>query len=67
MAKATWKQLRVNDWIVCPKSGLPEQVIASHRYTATRWFVRTNHHDHLRPVGQVVERTADPRPSKEIR
>jgi hypothetical protein len=50
-----WRKLKVNDWIVCPVSGLREQVTRSHRYRGGRWFVRTTRHDHYRPADELVE------------
>jgi hypothetical protein len=42
----TWVQLRINDWFICPASGLPERVHSRGLRTNGRVFIRTNHHDH---------------------
>jgi hypothetical protein len=51
----TWNQVRRNDWIVCPTSGLPEQVTRSQRRRAGNQFVRTTRHDHFRVGTDPVE------------
>jgi hypothetical protein len=59
--RTTWRSLKRNDWIVCPSSGLPEQVTRSERRPNGEWFVRTTRHDHYRQAGEAVELTEAPK------
>ena len=47
--ETTWGRIERGAWIICPVSGLPEQVTRIAPYRAGRIFVRTTQHDHIRP------------------
>lgn len=47
--------LKVNDRIICPASGLIEQVTRVGKPVRGRIFVRTTRHDHNRPADSEVE------------
>jgi hypothetical protein len=49
------KALKRNDWIICPSSGLAEQVQMAHKSgRPDRRFLRTNYHDHHLPYDLQV-------------
>lgn len=56
----TWRKLGRGQWIICPTSGRPEKISLVRRHADGRVFVRTNHHDHLRPGGELVAVTVPP-------
>lgn len=50
----TWGRLKPGMWIICPISGLPEQVTMIRPYRMGKVFVRTCRHDHIREGGLAV-------------
>lgn len=60
-----WRELKVDDWIVCPAKGKPERITESRSSPGGRWFVRAVGVDrvgdiHDRPRGDLIEKVADP-------
>lgn len=51
-----WNAVRVGQTIACPVSGQLERVLRSEKRPGNRRFVRTDHHDHLKPGNDLVER-----------
>lgn len=51
-----WRELRTNDVIICPSSGLEESVTFNRPYVKGRRVVRTSRHDHYRPADEKVAR-----------
>lgn len=52
------RDLRRNDWIVCPVSKLPEQITMTFLTGRYNRYFRTNRHDHdhIQDVNSTIER-----------